>query len=94
MGGGENLFVHVTILQVICVVWHFPQFPPPPTERLYLSGGKVSGILCITPAEGLYWPSGGLFYFYFIFPSPGPSEFQYFVNRCVVLSGKHWAMEE
>lgn len=38
----------------------------------------MSGILCITPAEGLYLPSGGLFFF---FPSAGPSEgkgFQYF----------------
>lgn len=37
----------------------------------------MSGILCITPAEGLYLPSGGLFFF----PSAGPSEgkgFQYF----------------
>lgn len=26
--GGGDLFVHVTILQVICAVWRFPLFPP------------------------------------------------------------------
>lgn len=39
----------------------------------------MSGILCITPAEGLYLPSGGLFFFFFL--SAGSSEgkgFQYF----------------
>lgn len=55
-----------------------PQFFPLPTETFYLRKKKdVSGILCITPAEGLYLPSGGLFFS----PSAGSSEgkgFQYF----------------
>lgn len=53
-------------------------FPPSNRNVLFKKKKKnVSGILCITPAEGLYLPSGGLFFF----PSAGPSErkgFQYF----------------
>lgn len=56
----------------------FPHFPPFQQKRFFKGKKKVFGILCITPAEGLYLPSGGLFFF---FPSMGPTEgkgFQYF----------------
>lgn len=61
----------------------FTQFSP--FNRNALFKKNVSGILCITPAEGLYLPSGGLFFFFLRLGPLKEKDFNIFKSVCGAL---------
>ena len=70
----------------------FLKFPPSNRNALFKKK-NVSGVLCITPAEGLYSPSGGLFFFLRLGPLK-EKDFNILKSGRGALRKSCWVMEE